>query len=242
MTRAARLTLDIDGRVRHRIPPSELSNDLAGWIADDLVAPGLIPPSAFERTFVSVVGAAWLPFYRNTLRELACGGAPGGTNAGMAPVHDRAADLALGSVVELGCCFGLLSLRLARDGHRVTAVDLSPGTVALLASVTPALGTPVQALVGDAAAVPLADRSADTVLAVHLLEHLPPVLAPQVVGEMLRVARQRVVVAVPFEDTPNPTWGHVRTFDRDALDALGAATGRPYAVDEHHGGWLVIDA
>ena len=90
--------------------------------------------------------------------------------------------------------------------------------------------------------MPLADRSADTVLAVHLLEHLPPALAPQVVGEMLRVARQRVVVAVPFEDAPNPTWGHVRTFDLDALDALGAATGRPYTVDEHHGGWLVIDA
>ncbi len=242
MTRAARLGLDADGHVRHCIPAAELSNDLAGWIADDLIAPGLIPPSAFERTFVSVVGAAWLPFYRNTLRELARGGASGGTNAGMAPVHDRAAELALGSVVELGCCFGFLSLRLARDGHQVTAVDLSQGTVALLASVAPALGAPLCALVGDAAAVPLAGRGADTVLAVHLLEHLPPALAPRVVGEMLRVARRRVVVAVPFEDTPNPAWGHVRTFDRDALDALGGATGRPYAVDDHHGGWLVIDA
>ena len=242
MTRATRLRLDADGHVRHGIPAVELSNDLAGWIADDLVAPGLIPPGAFERTFVSVVGAAWLPFYRNTLRELARGGAPGGTNAGMAPVHDRAAELALGSVVELGCCFGFLSLRLARDGHPVTAVDLSQGTVALLASVAPALGAPLQALVGDAAAVPLADSSADTVLAVHLLEHLPPALAPEVVGEMLRVARRRVVIAVPFEAAPNPTWGHVRTFDLDALDALGTATGRPYTVDEHHGGWLVIDA
>ena len=127
MTRTTRLTLDADGQLRHRIPPGELSNDLAGWIADDLVAPGLIPPNAFERTFVSVVGDAWLPFYRNTLRELACGGAPGGTNAGMAPVHDRAADLARGSVVELGCCFGFLSLRLARDGRQVTAVDVCPG-------------------------------------------------------------------------------------------------------------------
>jgi len=157
-------------------------------------------------------------------------------------VHDRAADLARGSVVELGCCFGFLSLRMARDGHRVTAVDLSLGTVALLASIAPALGTPLHALVGDAAAVPLADRSADTVFAVHLLEHLPPALAPRVVGEMLRVARRRVVVAVPFEDAPNPTWGHLRTFDLADLAALGAATGRPHTVDEHHGGWLVIDA
>jgi SAM-dependent methyltransferase len=241
MTRTVRLTLGADGRLRHRIPPDDLSNDLAGWIADDLVAPGLIPASAFERTFVSVVGSAWLPFYRNTLRELAAGGTPGGTNAGMAPVHERAAAVAVGSVVELGCCFGFLALRLAHDGHPVTAVDLSPGTVALLASVAPALGAALHAVVGDAMAVPLADRSADTVFAVHLLEHLPPSLASRVVGEMLRVARRRVVVAVPFEDAPNPTWGHIRTFDLAALDALGAATGHPYAVEEHHGGWLVID-
>jgi SAM-dependent methyltransferase len=242
MTRTVRLTMGADGRLRHRIPRDELSNDLAGWIADDLIGPGLIPPSAFERTFVSVVGSSWLPFYRNTLRELARGGAAGGTNAGMAPVHERAAALAVGSVVELGCCFGFLSLRLARDGHPVTAVDLSTGAVALLASLAPELGLRVHALAGDATAVPLVDQSADTVFAVHLLEHLPPALAPRVIGEMLRVARRRVVVAVPFEDAPDPAWGHVRTFDLGDLDALGAATGRPYSVDEHHGGWLVVDA
>ena len=36
-------------------------------------------------------------------------------------------------------------------------------------------------------------------------------------------------------------WGHVRTFDLADLDALGAATGQPYTVEEHHGGWLVVD-
>jgi len=236
-----RLTLDADGLVRHGIGPAELSNDLAGWIADDLVTPGLLDPARFEDTFVEVVGGAWEDFYRNTLRELAAGGAPGGTNAGMAPVHDRAAQLTLGSAVELGCCFGFLSLRLAGDGHDVTAVDLSAGTVALLRTVAPRLGLALRTVAGDATAVPLRDGSADTVLAVHLLEHLPPPLAPVVLGEMLRVARRRVVVAVPFEDEPNPAWGHVRTFDLRALDALGAATGRPHRVAEHHGGWLVIE-
>lgn len=239
-----RLSLAPDGRLRHRIGAHEISNDLAGWIADDLVAPGLIAPGAFERTFVSVVRSVdpgWTAFYRNTLDALAAGGEPGGTNHGMAPVHARAVALAEGSVAELGCCFGFLSLALAGAGHDVTAVDLSPGTVRLLASVAPALGRPLRALAGDATAVPLRDGAADTVMAVHLLEHLPPALAPVVVAEMVRVARRRVVVAVPYEDEPDPTWGHVRTVTHADLAALGAATGLPHTVTDHHGGWLVVE-
>lgn len=240
-----RLQLGPGGRLRHRIGPDAISNDLAGWIARDLVAPGLIEPDAFERTFVSVVASVdpgWTAFYRNTLAALATGGEPGGTNREMAPVHDRAAALTVGTeVVELGCCFGFLSLRLAADGHAVTAVDLEPGAVALLARIAPALGRPLTAVTGDAVAVPLADGCADTVHAVHLLEHMAPELAPVVLAEMIRVARRRAVVAVPFEDEPNPTWGHVRTFDLAALDELGVATGLPYEATEHHGGWLVVD-
>ena len=52
-----RLSLDDDGRVRHDIRRDELSNDLAGWIADDLVAPGLLDPAGFEDAFVGVVQA-----------------------------------------------------------------------------------------------------------------------------------------------------------------------------------------
>jgi SAM-dependent methyltransferase len=245
---APRLRIGPDGRLRHGIRLDEINNDLADWIAVDLVTPGLIEPSAFERTFVSVVlstapdpAQAWTAFYRNTLDALAGGGEPGGTNAGMAPVHDRAVELAVGSVVELGCCFGFLSLALAAAGHDVTAVDLSVGTVRLLASAAPALGRPLRTVAGDATAVPLAGGSADTVFAVHLLEHLPPGVDAVVLAEMLRLARHRVVVAVPYEDVPDVAWGHVRTFDAAALDALGATTGRPYRVEDHHGGWLVID-
>jgi SAM-dependent methyltransferase len=228
----------------HRPDAGTVSNDLAGWIADDLVRPGHLDPRDFERVFVSVVESidpTWKAFYRNTLAALATGGEPGGTIHGMAPVHERAAALALGAeVVELGCCFGFLSLRLAADGHEVTAVDLCRGTVGLLASVAPALGADIRVLAGDAARVPLATGSADTVYAVHLLEHLPAALAPRVLAEMLRVARRRVVVAVPFEAEPDRTWGHVRTFDPGELAALATATGRPYALDDHHGGWLVL--
>jgi hypothetical protein len=102
-----------------------LDNDLSGWLARTLIAPGLLSPQAFEDAFVAVVAGAsedpddaWLAFYRNTLAALAGGARPGGTNAEMAPVHERAAELVVGTeVVELGCCFGFLALRLARAGR-----------------------------------------------------------------------------------------------------------------------------
>jgi SAM-dependent methyltransferase len=226
---------------------STVDNDLAGRIARTY--PG-IGSAEFEARFVTAVEGcapdrldAWTAFYRNTLAGLDAGRGrdPDGTIAEFAPIHARAASLAVGSeVLELGCCFGFLSLRLARSAS-VTAVDLVPGTALLLRDVAARLGVPVRVLAADACAVPLADRCADTVYAVHLLEHLDPVAGSRALREALRLARRRVVVAVPYEDEPDPTWGHVRTFDPVRLAALGLATGWRVDVDTDHGGWLVLD-
>ncbi|MDQ4117731.1 MAG: class I SAM-dependent methyltransferase, partial [Actinomycetota bacterium] len=163
----------------------QLSNDLAGWLDATLVRPGLLAPERFEEAFVAVVtGAAkdpddpddaWLAFYRNTLDALAGEPVPGGTNAEMQPVHERAEALVVGDdVLELGCCFGFLSLRLAAAGFRVTATDLTGGTIELLSRMAPQLGADLDTLVADARAVARPDADADTVLAVHLIEHLSP--------------------------------------------------------------------
>lgn len=227
-----------------------LDNDLAGRLDRELIRPGLLPASSFEQAFVAIVQAsapdpmdAWTAFYRNTMHGLRHGGTdPDGTIAEFAPVHEHAVSLARGTdVLELGSCFGFLSLRLAQAGHRVTALDLVPGTMGLLSAVAARLGVTVAAVAGDVTAVPLANGCADTVFAVHLLEHLPEPAGAVALAEMVRLARRRVVVAVPFEDEPNPTWGHVRCFDTGALAELGAATGLAYEVAEHHGGWLVLD-
>jgi hypothetical protein len=123
-------------------------------------------------------------------------------------------------------------------------VDVAGGTIALLARTAPLLdahpGT-LTTLRADARAVPLPSGSADTVLAVHLLEHLGEDAGRDVLAEMLRLARRRIVIAVPYEETPNATWGHVRRFDAAALTDLGRWCDRPYTVVDHHGGWLVVD-
>ncbi|MEU7487467.1 mycofactocin oligosaccharide methyltransferase MftM [Streptomyces sp. NPDC042319] len=243
--------------VAHRITPEALDNDLAGLLAGELFAPGwLSGPDVFERVFTGVVRscvpgpvASWARFYDNTLARIrACwqGPAPAGHSsiAGFAPVYRRTLDLVPpGSVLDLGACFGFLALLLARQPDRtVLASDVSSGTMRLLEAVAGTRGTPLRTLTCDAARVPLPDRAVDTVTAIHLLEHLDPQHGAAVLAEALRLARRRVVVAVPYEDEPTAAYGHVRCFDRDQLTALGRATGRPCAVTDFHGGWLVLDA
>lgn len=252
-----------DGRlvVTHSLSRSGISDDLTGIIVDELFAPGWVRGSEmFERIFTGVVLSSapdaldgWELFYGNTMRRLdELGGGPAlppgghGTIEGYAPVYAHAEALTLpGSVLELGCCFGFLSLRLARAGHAVTASDIAPGTVRLLDAVAPRLGVTLAAVRADAARVPLADGSADTVLVIHLLEHLDPSHGALVLAEALRCATGRVVVAVPFEEEANESYGHVRTLSLDDLAALGDATaeahGFTWSVHEHHGGWLVLD-
>ena len=149
--------------------------------------------------------------------ELAAGGAAGGTNAGMAPVHERAAALAVGDVVELGCCFGFLSLRLAAAGHRVTAVDLVPGHCAAAGTRSPRCAVSGAGL--RDAGRRRAGRAAGRPLRGHRVRGAPAG-APAAAASTRRCSPRCCGWPgagwwwpCPFEDEPNPTWGHIRTFD-----------------------------
>lgn len=241
------------GRVhlRHALPAGRIDNDLTGLLIDELFTPGWVcGREVFERLVTGIVLTsagtpleAWTRFYRNSLLALS----PTATRlraapSGLAPVHQHALDLVPpGSVLELGSCFGFLSLWLAMRGQEATASDLSTGTSELLAKVAPEMGVCLDTLTCDAALVPRPDKSFDTVVAVHLLEHLEPRHGAAVLAEARRLARRRVVVAVPFEDEPNTAYGHVRTFTEADLAILGRRSGWHWHVHEYHGGWLLLD-
>ncbi|PQP26848.1 mycofactocin oligosaccharide methyltransferase MftM [Rhodococcus opacus] len=241
---AGPLTLTRDGdqlRVTHALTPEDLSERLVASVTAS-IEDADFGQDEFESTMVGLVrstvdGAleAWTVYYRNSLNELLDG------TADFAPIHEKAEQLVRGSVLDLGSCFGFLPLRLARAGRSVTATDILPGTMTLLDAVAPELGLDLRTLVCDAAHVPVPDNSADTVTAIHLLEHVDENIGAAVISEALRVARDRVVVAVPYEDEATACHGHIRTFDTPSLTKLGESTGRPFEVFEHHGGWLVID-
>lgn len=233
-------------RVHHAVQPEAIGEALTSLLVDELSPPGVVDEiDTFERVFVGVVRTsggdatdAWIRFYRNVIQ--ADEGAP---EAELAAVRTFAAGLVpRGSVLELGSCFGFLSLRLALAGHPTTATDLDAGTMRLLGHVADALDVPLRTAVVDAADVPLPDRSVDTVLALHLLEHVDDATGERILTEALRVARRRTIIAVPLEEVADPTFGHVRCISLDDLERWGHATGCAFRVHEHHGGWLVIDA
>jgi hypothetical protein len=232
--------------VEHDLDADEISDELAVLLATELDDTGVLRgQSEFEAVFTGIVQSAaegnqpWLTFYRNSLNRLEHG------DAAFAPVHEHAASLVVGrEIVDLGSCFGFFPLRLAATGLSVTATDLSGPTIDLLNAVCGPLRRPVRTLTCDAARVPLPAGTADTVTVLHLLEHLDARAAQSVMDEAMRLARRRVVVAVPFEDVPRACYGHVQRFDLRALYDIADAwrtAGARAGVHEYHGGWLVLD-
>ncbi|MCM2576595.1 methyltransferase domain-containing protein [Streptomyces meridianus] len=74
-------------------------------------------------------------------------------------------------VLDVGCGTGSLALLACEQGHRVTAVDLSPAMAERARAKL--AGTGADVLVGDAAHPPVGERKFDVVLARHLLWALP---------------------------------------------------------------------
>ncbi|MFW0790870.1 mycofactocin oligosaccharide methyltransferase MftM [Gordonia sp. CPCC 205333] len=195
----------------------------------------------FEAAAVAIVESVphadpWACFYRNTLDELADQTSP------FAPVHRRArAEIVGTSVLEVGSCFGFFALGCARDGLDVTACDLSQGAVSMLSAASRALDISVRAGIGDARALPFDDNAVDTVTLIHLLEHLDETGIISALTEALRVARRRVVVAVPFEAEPSPHFGHLHSLgEADLLNWVTSVTHAGARIDVDHGGWLIL--
>jgi SAM-dependent methyltransferase len=245
-----------DGRVRPRFPRGRITNELADHIAAELAPLGLVPDGpAFEQIFVDTVLAihrdpmrAWTVFYHNTMRRLRRPD-PGGTDsvATFARIYQHARSLICGrTVLDVGCCFGFLPLLAAEADPRalVIGTDLVPPAAALADRVARARGSRARFAAADLLALPVADEAVDTVLAVHVLEHLPAGASAPALAQLRRVARRRVVVAVPLEEVPDPAFGHAQAFDLPGLARIGAARDAAGWLQDVHaadGGWLILD-
>lgn len=81
----------------------------------------------------------------------------------------------------------------------------------------------------------------DIVTAIHLLEHLEEVQMMRAIDNLWQFTGRRLIIAVPLEEVPDARFGHLQTFDRDKLLAIGQHIADNYHYYEYHGGWIVID-
>ena len=134
-------------------------------------------------------------------------------------------------VLDLGCGTGSLALLAVRQGHRVTAVDLSTEMVRRARAKTDGRAT---VLVGDAADPPVRPGTVDVVLARHLAWTLPD--PPAALARWVRLLRPggRLVLVEgcwaeaggAYVDAPLPWSGGVASRDLLAATAPLVRTAR----------------
>ncbi len=131
-------------------------------------------------------------------------------------VLDLAALAGPETVAEIGCGNGMYLAELTRRNHagRVLGADLSHGMLTAARAGAPGAGL----LVGDAAALPLADEVADVTLAAHMLYHVPDRAAAA--REFRRITRPsgRVLVVLNYAD-------HLREL-RELIEGVAVSFGR----------------
>jgi 2-polyprenyl-3-methyl-5-hydroxy-6-metoxy-1,4-benzoquinol methylase len=77
------------------------------------------------------------------------------------------------TILDIGCGTGSLSVILARLGHTVTGIDLSPSMISLARTKAAAYGLEIEFHIMDASHAQLAEHQFDVILCRHLLWALP---------------------------------------------------------------------
>lgn len=131
--------------------------------------------------------------------------------------------------LELGPGPGLTTMRLAQRVERLTCVEIEGRYARALPTL--ANGARLDVLEGDATALPLADASCSSAVALTMLHHLPTgMLQDQLFHEVRRVLRPGAVFA-GSDSTPRLRWRIYHLFDEcapidpDGLAARLAAAG-----------------
>jgi len=200
--------------------------------------------------------AIWRHFSLNTLDRLRArldagpGPAGGSHTAVFAGVYRRILECRVGdSLLDVGSNLGHLPVLLAERAPEVAVVgcDVRPEAIACCDELAAATGAGATFRLADVLAPEFGEVGRfDTVTAVHVLEHLAEDELPVALGQLLAVCRRRLIVAVPYEETPQPLYGHRQAFTPAKLTGWGewcvaALGGGRSRCEDVGGGFLVVD-
>ncbi len=230
----------------HWLSPKEIDADIGNRFMQELKPLGLLSDARqFGQVFAAVVcslfpyhpqrafhlyAANTLQRYRNLLS---------GTNSEcplsdstihtFAAVYRRVFQLCTGErFLDAGCSFGFLPLLIAERFpylDQVVGIDIETESFPIVRAIAEKQQLKqVQFIQADL----LADHFPslgmfDTVTALHLLEHFTESDMYRVLFNLLQIASQRLILAVPYEpDEPESAYGHEQLFSRTRLEAVGA--------------------
>lgn len=139
-------------------------------------------------------------------------------------------------VLDVGPGSGLGTAMLAnlflssRLGYRmrVSAIDLFPTWSVYMAAFVPN----VRMIVGDIFKL---QETFDIVVCSHVIEHVQEY--PAFVDRLQKIARKRVFLCAPFEETPLVTKGHINSIDRNFLRNLDVVS-EPVLINSAAWGWF----
>lgn len=255
----------------HWFAPEEINSDVSHYLVRELKPFGILTQSQhFGQIQGGIIGSlfpddvrrAWRFFGENTLQRLLTFMAtaytpplPDYATIGMfATLYQRVLELRVGPrFLDAGCASGFLPLLVSERVPFLTeivGVDIQQEAF----EVAQKLAEERQLRnVRFAQADLLSDDFCqlgrfDTVVALHVLEHVTEEEMYQALKNLLMVASQRLILAVPYEgNEPELAYGHLQVFTRAKLEAVGnwclqylGGSGRMWCED-CVGGLLLIE-
>lgn len=170
----------------------------------------------------------------------------------MALVDDSLTNDSAATVLDVATCFGFFPLLLASATQKpktILGCDLNAALIKLANDYAQSQRlNHVRFSVEDMLAphetpvkTGMATPSFQVVTALHFLEHLETNQTPYVMGRLWDLTEQRLIIAVPLEESPDLRFGHQQIFNRERLLDLGQTLGAQCRYFEYYGGWLVAD-
>ncbi|MHB8599262.1 MAG: methyltransferase domain-containing protein [Ktedonobacteraceae bacterium] len=257
--------------VVHWFAPEEIDANIGDYFVQELKSPGILVDEQDFGDLFGVVVCSLFPhdvhhalhlYGTNTLRhyqhllKIADDELPASQSTihSFARIYRRVCQLHSGQTfLDVGCSFGFLPLLIsAYDSSltRVVGVDIETGPFPIMSAI--AAEQHVQNINFEQANV-LTDTFStpghfDTVVALHVLEHLTEADMYNALLNLLKVTSRRLIIAVPYEDAqPEVVYGHEQLFNRAKLTAIGdwclqnlEGPGR-ITVEDCAGGLLLVE-